>query len=219
MSGTPDLKKIRRESFVHFEQDGLNEIGYGILALLMTPILLLCYKSTRYSILLVIFTILVIVFFKKIFYAIRKSLQVPRTGYGKMPMRLKTRLLGGLYNCLVLLSVYLFGMKLGFENPMRELLPVWFGLTMGGAFAYFYYSTRKGLYLLYCAAAVFLGIFSTVAGNDIIQRASYIMASTGIFFLASGIIRLRLFLRNHPRTASELTDGSRQDSPEDHCHE
>lgn len=206
-----DLKKIRRESFSHFEQDGLNELMFGVVVLLMTPLVLLLYISKWYFILIVVFSIVAAVLSQTTFYSVRKQIQAPRTGYAKLPEPSQnTRHKIGLYNFYILMMLFLVKGVSGIAELLEELLPAWFGLSLGVWFAYYFIRTGQKFYLLYAAVAIAAGIFSSTAGEDLLQRYLYLTLTTGVFFLAAGAIRLWLFLRRHPRILPETPDDSQQ---------
>ena len=207
-----DLKKIRRESFVHFEQDGLNEILYGVIALLMTPFILLFYKHVVHAYILIIVLATLAAVCNKIFlYVLRKQLQAPRTGYAKLPEPSRnTQNKFTLYHFAVLMLVLIAQQLLGLSLPLEELWPAVGGLMLSGVYFYYYFRSGQLFYLLLAPLAITAGIFSIFAGNDLFQKWIYFLLITGAFSLAAGLIRLLLFLRSHPRIEPETSDDSQQ---------
>lgn len=204
-----DLLELKRGAYRESMKDGLTEFLLG-LVLCVVP------GMMSYPYFVPIFVVFYIIFLPQGFEAFRRKYTYPRTGYVKIseerPPKLSLGVAMAALLAFITIIAVLYSLSIGVIDRyfVWKWIPTVFGVIMCGPSLYLKDKTGQNRFYLW-------GILTTITGVAV-SLAPFISAEAslalymitwGTFFMALGIIRFVLFIRNNPRI----------DTPEDEYDE
>lgn len=199
-----DLRRIERNVFCDYCEDGLLDILFG--AYLLFVGLLLPTGMVA------LFVVLPIFVFAPVLRGLKKRFTYPRTGYVRLrqgdPRALRGFVLGSLALGLVaLVAVLIAAGVIAHPGAWYRYMPVFFGIWLAGAFLGL--ALRVGLVRYYVVAGVALACGPTIALLPLAEK----LGNIGLFFTLVGAVLLACgasafvrFLRRHPLPAQGAGD-------------
>jgi hypothetical protein len=201
-----DIKRIERNVFHDYFQDGLSDIlmgGYFLLIGLVLPV-----GSVAP---LVVFIVL---FFAPVLRGLKKRFTTPRTGYVELrqgdPQALPWFILGSFVVGLVALVAVLTGVGV-ISQPAEwyRWMPIFFGIWLAGLLLGL--GLRVGVVRYYVVAGVALAsgpICALVPMTGKTANIGLFFAVVGAVWLAGGALAFLRFLRKHPVLEGGVGDAS-----------
>lgn len=201
-----DLRKIERNLFRDYCQDGLMDTVLGAYFLLIG--LLLPVGA------LIPFVVFAAAFFVPLVQALKKRFTYPRTGYVELrqgdPQPLPWFVLGSLVLGLIALVTTLIAVGvIAQPDQWYRWMPILFGIMLAGIFLGL--ALRVGLPRYYVVAGVALGSGPSCALLSLAGK----LANIGLFFSVVGAVMLALgtvtfvrFLRKHPLPTQGVDDAA-----------
>jgi hypothetical protein len=201
-----DLRKVERNLFRDYMQDGLVEMMFG------TYFFFLGLLLPRGG--LVAWVVLLIVFSAPLFQRLKRRFTYPRTGYVALrqgdPGPVPWFVLGSLVLGLIALVVVLIAIG-AIADPARwyRWMPIFFGIWLGGMFLGLGLQVRLARYYVVAGVALVGGPLATlVPVTEKLGNVGLCFAAVGAVLLAFGIVAFIRFLRRHPLPAEGNADVS-----------
>ncbi len=200
---TLDTNQIRRRTLQYWHVDGLTEIAFGAVLLVLGAYFfaqsVLPPASLLYQILDMAFVLLLIgsIFLARIFVsALKNRLTYPRTGYVAYPkMRRSQRLVGV---ALALSISSLVGGLIASAPASLAWMPAISALILSAVLCFLGF--RFGLWRFFGLGILVLvaGVALALAGIGNLRGAAIFYTLAGTAVILSGSLTLRAYLRNHP---------------------
>ena len=209
-----NLKGLEQESFRELNQDGFNEINFGILFLLYFNLIYIGkpgYPSipsifhASLGLTIAIFSMVYIIFIFLFYKVYRKKYVYPRIGYLKLrEVRSSKAILGAIAAVILVVAeeitlIYLLSIDVVTIDWVYRWIPAFFGLT--AFMVCFALKDRSGQNIYYL-----LGVLMTITGF-VVALAEFISADMvpmvyfngwGFAFIVVGVIKFVLFIRKYP---------------------
>jgi hypothetical protein len=210
LNSQPEMLKLKRRTAGHMDQDGLTEIGTGLLFIIMG------FFMTQNSLLVLILVLLLLIIVKLLEMAsivplniIRERFIYPRTGYVKLhyedvkpPSRFAAFIT---FSFIFFAYILLFNFAADGTIHSRGVRwnPVLLGGIVGSGGLAINKAGRIPKRILYALAAIAFGLLVSIVNSHetIPQGGALLCTWYGVFMLAAGIVVLIRFMikyRNHP---------------------
>ncbi len=205
MESQPEMLKLKRRIAGHMDQDGLTEIGTGLLFIILGFIL----PNIWLGWLAIIFFGLLVLASIKPLNIIRERFIYPRTGYVKLPyedVKPPSRFTA-MVTFLFVFIAYILLFNFAGDGTVHSQSVRWNPILLGGIAGSGGLAINKAgripKRILYALAAIAFGFFVSIVNSHetILQGGALFFTWYGIFMLAAGIVVLIRFMikyRNHP---------------------
>jgi Na+-transporting methylmalonyl-CoA/oxaloacetate decarboxylase gamma subunit len=208
-----DIEKIEKRTVQSFYEDGLAEIGLGLIVLLLGGYFfakeVVPANSSFRAVLNVLFIFVIVFGFlaNRILRFFKRRISYPRTGYvtfKKKELSPKRRIATAVVAAIISASLAaLYSLSPSF----KALYPAVNGLLFGVAGLLF--ANKVGLMRFYVLAALsaVIGVAVTAAGIGDIKGIFLYYAFFGTAMIISGLAALVVYLRRSPRPAADASEG------------